>query len=261
MKNYLKIFKEYYLILGFSGIISLIKSKLFQKYLMYELKRKDLRAPLHLRIRSTDIYVYEEVFLKEEYNIKSFALKPKVIIDAGGNIGLTAVYFANRFPDVKILTIEPEKSNFDLLKLNTSYYSQIIPIRAALWSENKKIRIKDSGKGSWAYQTSDNSDLQSTTLDDDAWVDGFTLDYIMYQYNLVNIDILKIDIEGSEKEIFETSSSWINQVNCIIVELHEHLKPGCLRSFYNGSNGFDLEWNNEDVYFLLKQDKVQFHQK
>jgi hypothetical protein len=80
----------------------------------------------------------------------------------------------------------------------------------------------------------------------------------MNDYNLTSIDILKIDIEGAEKEVFEDSSLWIDKVDSLIVELHERMKPGCNRTFYCGSNGFVDEWKNgENVYlsrgnYLLK---------
>jgi hypothetical protein len=76
-----------------------------------------------------------------------------------------------------------------------------------------------------------------------------TVDKIMQDYNLEKVDILKIDIEGAEKEVFTDTSSWIEKVNSIIIELHERMKAGCNRSFYCGSNGFDNEWKQgENVY-------------
>jgi len=75
------------------------------------------------------------------------------------------------------------------------------------------------------------------------------MDSVIDEYRLDKIDILKIDIEGAEKEVFADTSSWIEKVDAIIVELHEHMKSGCVRSFYNGSNGFEHEWRKgENVY-------------
>ena len=80
-------------------------------------------------------------------------------------------------------------------------------------------------------------------------VTAMSIDKIMKDYSLTKIDILKIDIEGAEREVFSDTSSWIEKVDSIIVELHERMKSGCNRSFYCGSNGFDNEWGQgENVY-------------
>ena len=78
---------------------------------------------------------------------------------------------------------------------------------------------------------------------------AMTVDNVLDEYQLDSVDILKIDIERAEKEVFADTSSWIEKVDAIIVELRERMKPGCLRSFFNGSNGFDNEWKKgENVY-------------
>ena len=46
-------------------------------------------------------------------------------------------------------------------------------------------------------------------------VSGMTVDKIMNINHLNEIDILKIDIEGSEKEVFMDSSHWIDKVNIL----------------------------------------------
>lgn len=81
---------------------------------------------------------------------------------------------------------------------------------------------------------------------------AMTLGKIIADYQLNKIDILKIDIEGAEKEVFEDASSWIGKVEALIIELHEDMKSGCNRSFYNGSNGFDDEWRRGENVFLAK---------
>jgi hypothetical protein len=74
----------------------------------------------------------------------------------------------------------------------------------------------------------------------------------MKEQGIDYIDILKIDIEGAEREIFRDPSSWIEKVDSLIIELHECMKPGCYRSFYNGSNGFDDEWQQGEKVYLTR---------
>jgi hypothetical protein len=79
----------------------------------------------------------------------------------------------------------------------------------------------------------------------------------MRDHQLESIDILKIDIEGAEKEVFADSTAWLGRVRAIIIELHDRLKPGCSRSFYNGSNGFDHEQYRGESVFLWRGDFIE----
>ena len=55
-----------------------------------------------------------------------------------------------------------------------------------------------------------------------------------------HIDILKIDIEGSEKEVFEASKTWIDKVTVVMAEVHDSLKPGCNQAFMEATRGFQV---------------------
>ena len=81
-----------------------------------------------------------------------------------------------------------------------------------------------------------------------------TVDKLMEQYSCDYIDILKMDIEGAEKEVFETSGSWIDRVRTIIVESHDRLKTRCSRSIYSATKDFELEWcKGETTFFVRKE--------
>ena len=74
----------------------------------------------------------------------------------------------------------------------------------------------------------------------------------MKEQGIDHIDLLKIDIEGAEREIFRDPSSWIGKVDALIVELHERMKPGCNRSFYGGATGLDHEWSQGENVYLTR---------
>lgn len=80
---------------------------------------------------------------------------------------------------------------------------------------------------------------------------SITIDKIIELYNIDKIDILKIDIEGSEKEVFE-ESEWLDKVNILIIELHDRMKKGCSQSVLNSVMKFDfsLQINGENLIFI-----------
>jgi FkbM family methyltransferase len=202
--------------------------------------------------------IYKQIFINAEYNF-STTYEPEVIIDAGANIGLASIYFANKYPDAKIIAVEPEESNFELLLKNIRQYENIIPIHAALWNANEEIDILNSGLGECGFMVTDNKNnsvLKTPKADLYQKVSAVTINKIIDDYKLNHIDVLKIDIEGAEKEIFEDSLGWISKVKSIIIELHEYMKMGCNRSFYNNTNGFDAEWHQGENIYLSRNNYI-----
>ena len=59
--------------------------------------------------------------------LREFALpvkvEPKLIIDAGAYTGLSTLYYATKYPGAKIIAVEAESSNFEVLERHTSRLS------------------------------------------------------------------------------------------------------------------------------------------
>ena len=251
LRNHFKDIKLSLKVAGMSGLLFAIKGKVMNSEVILNVKRKDIKFPISLRVPSSDIPTYKQVFINQDYDF-IVETPPKVIVDAGANIGLASVYFANKYPGAMIIAIEPEEDNFELLKRNVEPYRNVIPIHSALWNKNELINLVDPGLGSWGFMTEEASISEKTLGKYSRTVKAMTLGKIISDYQLNKIDILKIDIEGAEKEVFEDTSSWIRKVEALIIELHEHMKSGCNRSFYNGSNGFDNEWKQGENLYLAK---------
>jgi FkbM family methyltransferase len=209
----------------------------------------NVKHPIYLRLKTSDMLTFVHVFLRSEYNV-DIAKKPTVIVDAGANIGLTSVFYANKYPDAKIIALEPEYSNFILLKKNTAAYGNIVAINKALWGENTTLEIVDPGLDKWGFQTRKRNEKEA---DRKKAIESITIDKLMIDNMLSHIDILKIDIEGAEKEVCETASAWIDKVGMMAIELHDRHKIGCSRSFYNATNGFDAEiYKGENVFVFRR---------
>lgn len=246
---------RYYLrTFGLRGLFCAVKAKVSSSVVSLKVERLDVKFPFFLRIPSSDTLTYDQIFLHQEYDFVA-ENPPKVIVDAGANIGLASIFFANRYPDAKIIAIEPESGNFEFLKQNVEPYPNVIPVQAALWDHNTSINLVDPGLGSWGFMTQED-DRSAHQLGEVCHnVTAMTVDKVMLDYGLEKIDILKIDIEGAEREVFRDPTLWIDKVDALIVELHERMKPGCNRSFYKSTNDeFDHEWiQGENVYLSRRK--------
>jgi FkbM family methyltransferase len=208
------------------------------------------KHPIYLRLKTSDMLTFVHIFLRREYDVE-IAKTPTVIVDAGANIGLSSIFYANKYPDAKIIALEPETSNFGLLKKNIAPYGNIIAINKALWGKNTMLEVVDPGFNKWGFQThacDGEGNKPGGTI-----VESITIDKLMDDYGLMHIDILKIDIEGAEKEVYESSGAWIDKVGMIAAELHDRHKTGCSRSFYNATNGFDAEIHKGENVFVVRQ--------
>lgn len=160
------------------------------------------------------------------------------------------MYFANKYPRARIIAIEPERDNFELLLRNVSPYPQVTCIQAALWNEEGEISVVDPGLGSWGFMT---EAVGQTSTEHRHSVRAVTIESLRRDLSLETIDILKVDIEGAEREVFSSAAGWITDVNAVIAELHEHMRPGASRRFYLATEGFPREWTQGENIYLSRE--------
>jgi len=91
--------KNYYLKFGIGGLLSVIQVKFLKSDVLIKVVKDEIMFPFYLRSHTSDVPTYDQVFIDEEYCFIS-KKAPKIIIDAGANIGLASIYFANKYPDI-----------------------------------------------------------------------------------------------------------------------------------------------------------------
>ena len=174
---------------------------------------------IYLRPGTSDLDVFDEVFVQGEYAIDLG--NPRGIVDAGAHIGLATVYLAARFPDAKIVAIEPEATNFMLLKRNIAALSNVTTVQAGLWSHRAFVKVVDLGYSTWGFR------VVETTADDPAGIPAIGITDALQHLQGLQPLALKIDIEGAEVEALANSEEWINKVDYLMIELHDRFRPGC----------------------------------
>ena len=244
--------RHYHAALGLKGVVLFLFSKVTGHKPVVKVKVPGIAHPVRLRIGTTDVATYRQVLVSRQYDFDE-PDHARFIIDAGANIGLSAVFFANRFPEAKIIAIEPEDSNYRMLCENAAPYPGIRPVRAALWRDNEDLFLFDKGHGNHGFQISEDSKDKGSRV---GAVLGLTVDAIMREAGVEKVDLLKIDIEGAEREVFEGCSDWIRKVGVLMVELHDEIKPGCEAAFRKATGGFTAaEERGETIMCQLVSDE------
>jgi FkbM family methyltransferase len=253
MLGTLRIYRELF---GWVGLIEVIAARISGKSIEQKVQGPQEGAGLLLRVPSSDVLAFREVFTRREY-AASFREAPEFIIDAGANVGLTTSFLAGMFPEALIVAIEPEPDNFKQLVKNTKGYGNIQCLQAALWASSRSLSIVEGDGGAWGFRTIPGEapiDEATKTL---GTVQGVTIPEIMKMFGRERIGFLKLDIEGAERELFGDARAWIERIDVIAVELHERFCAGTLRAFYNGSNGFSNEWIRGDTVWLARDGFIE----
>ena len=200
-----------------------------------------------IRNLDTDSEVFKSIFMADQYGSDILPLDAQVIIDAGANVGYSVLYFKNKYPNAKIVCIEPDPNSFEILQENCKGLSNIILINAALWSHDCELDLNfhnDDGSlsGSWGVRTQEKN-INSNNLKTKA----YSMSTIISKLNLGQIDICKIDIEGAEKAVFsEGSLSWKKFINLFIVETHDRFCPGSENAVFTALNSNEYNHSKMD---------------
>lgn len=172
-----------------------------------------------LRSNTSDKWSIHEIILRDDYKLKNRIKTPKVIVDLGANIGVFSIYSAMMFPTAQVFSYEPEENNFNLLI--------------------KNIRLNNLEKRVFSFQLacadidhprylSLDSDIRSHSVVNDntnknlQQIKTINLQQIIEKNAIKRIDILKMDIEGSEYEVFYTiPPTMFEKIGQISMEYHD----------------------------------------
>jgi FkbM family methyltransferase len=186
----------------------------------------------HHRGVPADNSVIQQMFVQQEYSVRRLrrgaellagykevvdAGRSPLIVDAGANIGASAVWFAIEYPKAQVVAFEPEEGNFRVLLKNAEGLD-IEPHRAAIGSRDGKVNVTDPGNREWGYRTD---------ISDSGVCDMVSMSRVVERKMAAGSVpfIAKIDIEGAERDLFEGPTAWVDRFPLLIIELHDWLLP------------------------------------
>lgn len=195
------------------------------------------RHPMWVRAGTSDLDVLQQLMVHHELGFR-LDREPQWIIDVGANIGISAVYFARRFPSARILAVEVDSQNFELLMRNAAPYPQITPVHKAIWCSSGHVRITNPDAQPWSFR------VEMTTPEAPDALGAISINDLVAEYGVQSIDLLKMDIEGAEREVLSDGlHPWLDRTAVLAVELHERHRRGCEAAFKRaaGSAAHDRE--------------------
>lgn len=168
--------------------------------------------PFYYRRGTVDSIIMERILFlggRCEYILPA-AVAPQFILDLGGNIGSSVVYFKRQWPGAEVLVVEPSEENFDLLVKNTDAYPDVQCLRAAVGAHSGRCHLDGGGRDYAGYRV---------TPGDDGSVEMF--DYGSLPLRGRQVDLLKIDIEGAERGFLASiPDEVLAAIRWIVGEIH-----------------------------------------
>ena len=251
----------------------LITPPFFKKQLWYD--RKSNKSFI-IYIRSlTDWYTNWQVFLEDQFSLSfltshlSKVSKEKeiddyynqltkkgykpLIIDCGSNNGASSIYFSLTYPKSKIISLEIDEGNYlqSLKNLETNKL-EVVVLNQGVASEDGYGNFIDPGLGNNAYR------IEKTSGSTDFSLISITsiIKNISFKEKVIPF-LVKIDIEGGEKELFSKNKDWIKDFPVLIAELHDWLLPAQTTSLNFlktiSEQNRDFVYRGENIFSISNQ--------
>ena len=166
---------------------------------------------------TSDLAAFEHVF--GGAYVLDLPTKPRLIFDLGANVGFASVYFALHYPGARVFAVEPEPANVAVLRRNVASSPRVDVVEGAVWPRSGRLAMKDPGKGYWGMRVQEEGDVRN--------VRAVTIPELLEAAGADWVDLVKMDIEGSELELFSEGTEWLESVGALVLELHDRFRPGC----------------------------------
>jgi len=205
--------------------------------------------------------VIDQIFLNEDYRVSHWpqgrallgqykekqeqqAGKRPLIIDAGANIGASAVYFHTLYREARIVCVEPERSNCTLLRLNTDGLPVEV-VEGGISGQDGHMFLQDPGHSDWGFRVGSTGSVRVPTVSPATILQRHDADCYPF--------ILKIDIEGGEQHLFDGGNlDWLTAFSLVVIELHDWMLPfeGSSSGFMAamGTGAFDIVFRGENLF-------------
>ncbi|MCA9054473.1 MAG: FkbM family methyltransferase [Planctomycetaceae bacterium] len=185
----------------------------------FRLSAPDLQHTLVGRCSTSDIDVFRHVFVQCEYACVADLPNCNLILDCGANVGYSTCYFLSKYPSARVIAIEPDPENYSLLTRNVGPFGdrvQVLPV--ALWNAAGMLVLDDEpfrdGR-EWSRR------VREPRARESSGIEALDMQGLLQEVGASRVSLLKMDIEGAERLVFDGPVSWLNFIDAIAIELHD----------------------------------------
>jgi len=168
--------------------------------------------------------IYKAIFQEGEYDFTTVNPEPR-IIDAGAHIGVATLYFKKKYPMANIICFEPNPSTFSLLQKNIiqNNLEDVTLVSAALATDRGEVPfyIGNPKDGETPYTWGDSAARNKWLGENPNAYKTISVQAItLSEYLTKPVDLLKLDVEGSEEEVLREAGEKLRNIKQIFMEFH-----------------------------------------
>lgn len=182
------------------------------------------KSPIAIRFRDNEYFYYfrnysdfglaYEILVENAYKLDhNFCCTPENIVDLGANSGMSAIYLNSLFPDAKVHCYEPDPHTFALFELNTANITNISGYQEVISDSKGHIEFLADPKSNVTSSIIRRNSRQVPII-----VKSRCLNSVINKIG-APIDLLKVDIEGSEEVVFKSFENF-SHIKHLVGELH-----------------------------------------
>jgi FkbM family methyltransferase len=181
---------------------------------------RGILPPIHYRPGTSDANVIEQVFEARQYELLLGRNDVRYIVDCGANIGAASLFLLAHYPAAQLIAVEPDAGNMDVCRKNLAPFADRVRfVESGIWSSDVGMVVQRGRYGdgrAWSFQ------VRPCRPGEAPEVRGVSVGSLMRQHGFPRIDLLKMDIERSELEVFTQGDlRWLPQTRVLAVELHD----------------------------------------
>jgi FkbM family methyltransferase len=233
--------------LGLVGGVALwIRKRVGAHDAIYSLNPRHANHPLYFRLGSSDLDVFDQIFIDLEYAPLCDMREVHLVVDCGANVGYSSAFFLSQFPSCHVIAVEPEPSNFAMLKRNLhAYGARAEAVHAGIWPQSALLKVSQEryrdGR-EWTVQ------VRPCEAHEEPDFRGVSIASLLDSSGFARISLLKMDIEGAEAIVFQGKVDWLDRVDAIAIELHDDSSFGRATEIFHAAihgRGFEESCSGE----------------
>jgi FkbM family methyltransferase len=194
-----------------------------------------IQYPVGVRVGTSDYVILQQIFAEHEYAPLLKLRELSLILDGGANVGYASIWFLNHFPSARVIAVEPDPANYQICRQNLAPYGQRVSVlNTALWSHPTGLVRCRTGLTMEAAAM-----VRKAAGGEKPDLMAVDIPSLIEMSREPVVDLLKLDIEGAESEVFRAGTQgWLRQVKNVVIEIHG---PECEGIFSAAMQSFDFE--------------------
>lgn len=187
---------------------------------------------LLIRPGTSDVTVFGEIHVRKSLDVRIPGADPRLILDLGAYTGLSTRWFMDRYPGAEVIAVEPDAEHVALLKDNAPG-AEVWACAVASAPGTAVLRAPPGGGYARSTTRTDGEVLAEVQARTPARILGGRFP-----------DLVKMDVEGAEKDVFGGDLSWLTRTRLLLLETHDKHVPGCSGAVRRGLDReeFRYEW-------------------